>query len=88
MRVTVQLFARLRELAGRSDTTCEVAPGASVADVWQTLERAHPAIAPLRSAVSAAVNAEFAAMTTTVHEGDDIAFLPPVSGGAGVSRSS
>jgi molybdopterin converting factor subunit 1 len=88
MRVTVQLFARLRELAGRSETTCEVSSGASVADVWQALTTAHPAIAPLGSAVSAAVNAEFASMATTVHEGDDVAFLPPVSGGAGESGPS
>jgi molybdopterin converting factor subunit 1 len=87
MRVTVQLFARLRELAGVAETTCDVPPGASVSDVWQALERAHPAIAPLGSAVSAAVNAEFAPIATEVHEGDDVAFLPPVSGG-GVSRPS
>jgi molybdopterin converting factor subunit 1 len=88
MRVTVQLFARLRELAGRSEATLELASGASVADVWRALEVDHPAIAPLGSSVSAAVNAEFAPMTTAVHEGDDVAFLPPVSGGAGVSRLS
>jgi molybdopterin converting factor subunit 1 len=88
MRVTVQLFARLRELAGRSDAVCEVTPGASVADVWRALEATYPAIRPLAPAVSAAVNAEFAAMTTQVHEGDEVAFLPPVSGGAGVSRLS
>jgi molybdopterin converting factor subunit 1 len=88
MRVTVQLFARLREIAGRSEIVCDVDAGASVADVWRSLEAAHPGIAPLRSAVSAAVNAEFASMTTRVHEGDDVAFLPPVSGGAGVVRSS
>lgn len=88
MRVTVQLFARLRELAGRSEATLELPPGASVADVWRALEVDHPAMAPLGSSVSAAVNAEFAPMTTEVHEGDDVAFLPPVSGGAGVSRPS
>ena len=45
-----------------------------------------PAVSPLGSAVSAAVNAEFAPMATEIHDGDDVAFLPPVSGGAGVSR--
>ena len=83
MRVTVQFFARLRELAGRSEMTCDLAPGATVADVWRAVERAHPPMAPLASAVSAAVNADFAPMTTEVHEGDDVAFLPPVSGGNG-----
>jgi molybdopterin converting factor subunit 1 len=83
MRITVQLFARLRELAGRSELDLTVPDGASVADIWKTLASAHPALVPLGSAVSAAVNAEFASFATTVREGDDVAFLPPVSGGAG-----
>ena len=82
MRVTVQLFARLRELAGRSEWTCELPPDSSVNDVWRRLADEHPAVAPLGSAVSAAVNAEFARMTTPVADGDAVAFLPPVSGGA------
>lgn len=79
--MTVQLFARLRELAGRDAWTCEVPDGAAVGDVWQALARAHPAVEALGAAVSAAVNAEFAPMQTRVHEGDEVAFLPPVSGG-------
>ena len=88
MRVKVRVFARLRELAGRDAWECDVPAGASVADVWRVLEVDHPAIAPLGSSVSAAVNAEFAPMTTTVHDGDEVAFLPPVSGGTGVPRPS
>jgi molybdopterin converting factor subunit 1 len=86
MRVTVQLFARLRELAGRSEWTCEVAPGATVEDVWRALVGAHPDTAVLATAVSAAVNAEFASMATPVADGDEVAFLPPVSGGASTIR--
>ena len=82
MRVTVQLFARLRDLAGTGEWNGEVPPGATVADVWQALEAAHPPVAAIRAAVSCAVNAEFAKMTTAVRDGDEIAFLPPVSGGA------
>ena len=82
MRVTVQLFARLRELAGRQEWAYEVPAGATVADVWRTVAAAHPAIAEFAAAVSSAVNADFAPMTTEVHDGDDVAFLPPVSGGA------
>ena len=82
MRVKVQLFARLRDLAGLGDTECDVPSGATVGDVWHALARTHAAIAPLRPAVSCAVNAEFARMTTVVRDGDEVAFLPPVSGGA------
>jgi len=81
MRVKVRLFARLRELAGRGEYDCEVPAGASVEDVWQALTRAHGALREFGSAVSCAVNADFARRTATVHEGDEVAFLPPVSGG-------
>jgi molybdopterin converting factor subunit 1 len=84
MRVRVQLFARLRDLAGTGETDCEVAPGATVGDVWHALARRHSAIAPLRPSVSCAINAEFARMTSAVRDGDEVAFLPPVSGGARV----
>jgi molybdopterin converting factor subunit 1 len=82
MRVTVQLFARLRDLAGTAEWTSDVPPGATVADVWQALEAAHPPVAAIRAAVSCAVNAEFARMNAAVQDGDEVAFLPPVSGGA------
>ena len=81
MRVRVQLFARLRELAGRDEWACDVPEGASVADVWHALARAYPDVSAFATGVSAAVNADFASMRATVHEGDEVAFLPPVSGG-------
>ena len=82
MRVSVQLFARLRELAGRSDLECEVPAGATIRDVWQAVVAGHPALAPHGSSVSAARNEDFARLSAPVREGDAIAFLPPVSGGA------
>lgn len=82
MRVTVQLFARLRELAGRTEVPCDVPAGATIAQVWQRLAADHPDLAAYASSVSCARNEEFARMTTAVDDGDVIAFLPPVSGGA------
>ena len=82
MRVTVQLFARLREIAGRQTLEVDVADAATVADVWQAVAAETPALAPFASSVSCAVNAEFARPAARVRAGDDIAFLPPVSGGA------
>ena len=81
MRVTVRFFARLRDLAGQSEIACDVAPGATIADVWREMARRTPALAPFDRAVSAARNAEYARMTTPVEDGDEVAFLPPVSGG-------
>ena len=82
MRVTVRLFARLRDLAGASSLTCDVPPGSSVADVWRAVVARHTALGPFASSVSSAVNDDFARMTTAVGDGDEVAFLPPVSGGA------
>lgn len=81
MRVTVQLFARLRELAGESEIVCDVSAGATVDDVWHELVARHPDLAPFAGAVSSAVNEEFARRATPVSDGDTVAFLPPVSGG-------
>ena len=86
MRVTVHCFARLRELAGRAEWTLDVRDHATVADVWTALGSAAPDVLQLSGAVSAAVNAEFAPLSRPVHAGDEIAFLPPVSGGARVGE--
>ena len=86
MRVTVQFFARLRELAGCSSWTCEIADGATVADVWQAAEQQFPAIAAMAGRVSCAVNADFGRMNAVVHDGDEVAFLPPGSGGSATER--
>lgn len=82
MRVNVKLFARLRELVGAGELAVEVAgPPATVADVWAALVAAHPAAGDYARSMSSAVNLEYARMTTAVAEGDEVAFLPPVSGG-------
>jgi molybdopterin converting factor subunit 1 len=82
MRVKVLLFARLREIAGQSTLSCDVAVGATIADVWQAIALTHPELAPFGGAVSCARNEDFARMQTPVNDEDEIAFLPPVSGGA------
>jgi molybdopterin converting factor subunit 1 len=77
----VLLFARLRDLAGTEATTEEIREPATVRDVWCALERRYPALAPYGATVSAAVNAEYARPDAAVRAGDEVAFLPPVSGG-------
>jgi molybdopterin converting factor subunit 1 len=81
MRVTIRLFARLRELAGAGELIREVPPEATVAVVWEHLVRDHPEMAPYQPSISCAVNAEYARFKTAVSDGDEVAFLPPVSGG-------
>ena len=81
MRVTVKLFARLREIAGRDTLVREVANGSSVGDVWSSLAGEWPAMSAFQSTVSAAVNAEYTRMNRVLADEDEVAFLPPVSGG-------
>jgi molybdopterin converting factor subunit 1 len=81
MRVTVRLFARLRDLAGAGELVREVAPGSTARQVWDDLLLEWPALREYEKTMSVAVNAEYAKMTAAVSEGDEVAFLPPVSGG-------
>jgi molybdopterin converting factor subunit 1 len=83
MRVSVRLFARLREAAGLGETECRVGATATVDDVWRALTAQYPSLAPFSGAVSCAINADFAKFSAPVRDGDEIAFLPPVSGGSG-----
>lgn len=82
MRVTVLCFARLRDLAGVHEWSCDVTSPATVRDVWRALAQAHPGVEAMRDAMSCAINSDFATMDTPVSSGDEVAFLPPVSGGA------
>jgi molybdopterin converting factor subunit 1 len=81
MRVTIRLFARLRDVAGAGELTREVPPGADVRAVWCALVGEFPAMAPYEGSISSAVNADYARMDARVSDGDEVAFLPPVSGG-------
>ncbi|MEO6213093.1 MAG: MoaD/ThiS family protein [Vicinamibacterales bacterium] len=81
MFVTVKLFARLREIAGAGEMTLGLAEGAVVRDAWHALEGRHRGMAPFTSTISCAVNADYSRMTAPLKDGDEIAFLPPVSGG-------
>jgi molybdopterin converting factor subunit 1 len=83
MRVTIRLFARLRELIGSGEMIREAPSGATIRTVWNGLVAEYPSIAPYSESMSCAINAEYARMTTPVSDGDEVAFLPPVSGGAG-----
>ena len=81
MRVTVRLFARLRDIAGAAELMRDVAPDATIGTVWNDLIREFPELARYERSISTAVNADYARMDQTVRDGDEVAFLPPVSGG-------
>jgi molybdopterin converting factor subunit 1 len=81
MRVTIRLFARLRDLAGSGELVRDVSHPATVQTVWRELVSEMPALGDYERTMSVAVNADYARMSAAVNEGDEVAFLPPVSGG-------
>ena len=81
MRVTVRLFARLRDITGAAELARELAPGATIGDLWRQLAGEFPGLAAYERSISSAVNADYARMDRVVVDGDEVAFLPPVSGG-------
>jgi molybdopterin converting factor subunit 1 len=84
MRVKVKLFAAHRQLLGRREVELEVAPGATIGEVWKELQAQQPRLAHLSGTLLAALNHEYAPLDSRVAEGDEVAFIPPVSGGAHV----
>jgi molybdopterin synthase catalytic subunit len=81
VHVTIRLFARLREMAGAGELSREIAEGATASDAWSLLVREFPLMGDYSRNVACAVNEEYARMTSTLKDGDEVAFLPPVSGG-------
>jgi molybdopterin converting factor subunit 1 len=81
MRVTVKLFARLRDIAGTPELTRELAPGATIGTIWRSLAGEFPELAPYERSISTALNEDYARMDAVIRDGDEVAFLPPVSGG-------
>ena len=79
--VKVLFFGRLRELSGISEEPTSVPQGATLADLFAAYADRFPILGGFRSSLVASRNQEFAAWDTPIVAGDEIAFLPPVSGG-------
>lgn len=76
MTIEVKFFASLRERLGRSGAQLDTTEAATVAEVWQQCtEQAMP------TNVLMAVNLEYVQPEHPVHDGDEVAFFPPVTGG-------
>ena len=81
MRVRVRLFADLREAAGSAELHLELAERATPGDAWNALVARHPLLAPRRSSLATAVNRRYSDWDQPLAEGDELVFVPPVSGG-------
>jgi len=81
VRVKVRLFARLRDIAGRAELDREVAAGATIAALWRDMVAEFPDLGSYDRSISSALNLDYVRMDRVLSEGDEVAFLPPVSGG-------
>ena len=82
LRVHVRLFAMQRELAGTRSVELALPAGATIEDAWSALVDRFPVLAPGRPAVRFARNGAYSPAYTTLADGDEVAMIPPVSGGA------
>jgi len=82
VRVRVRLFAVQRELAGTREVTLELADGATIEAAWDALVARFPLLGPGRAAVRFARNGVYADAGEPLADGDELACIPPVSGGA------
>ncbi len=86
MNVKVLFFGQLRELVGASEESVELPPGACVADLLSHYQQRVPRWQEFRPSLAVAVNQEYADPTAALRPEDEVAFIPPVSGGAPADR--
>ncbi|MGH9712515.1 MAG: molybdenum cofactor biosynthesis protein [Candidatus Acidiferrales bacterium] len=81
MRIRVLFFGQLKEITGVSEEVAELSEGARVEDLFERYGRRFPKLAEFRPSIAASVNQEYAGWRAPLTSGDEVAFLPPVSGG-------
>lgn len=81
--IRIRLFAAIREALGREGLDLELPEGATPEDAWKELLRLDPRgeLAARRANLSAAVNRKYAKFDVPLQAGDELVFIPPVSGG-------
>jgi molybdopterin synthase catalytic subunit len=81
MRVRVLFFGQLKEIVGAAEDDADLSEGARVEDLFERYARRFPRLAEFRSSIAASVNQEYAEWRAPLVDGNEVAFLPPVSGG-------
>ena len=82
MQVTVRLFATYREIAGSKELRVRVAEGSTLRTLLDSIYASHPRLKGFEETMLLAVNHEFAEPTARLREGDEVALMPPISGGS------
>lgn len=86
VRIRVLFFGLLRDVVGLREDTLELPPGGRLATVFDHYAARAPRLREMSSSVVLALNQEFSAPSQLLAEGDEVAFLPPVSGGSGLHK--
>jgi molybdopterin converting factor subunit 1 len=79
--IKVLLFGAAADRAGTREVELPIDEGATLRELWPLLADRHPELLPMRDTLAFAVNGEYARMDAGVSSGDEVAVLPPVSGG-------
>lgn len=81
MQVRVLFFGQLKEIVGASEERAELSEGARVEDLFERYGRRFPKLAEFRGSIAPSLNHEYSDWRAPLSGGDEVAFLPPVSGG-------
>jgi molybdopterin converting factor subunit 1 len=81
VHVRVLFFGQLKEIVGAAEQEAELSEGARVEDLFERYGRRFPELVEFRHAIAPSVNQEYAEWRAQLRPGDEVAFLPPVSGG-------
>ena len=79
--IKVLFFGAAADRAGTRETELDVEAGTTIAEIWPPIVKRHPDLGPMRDTLAFAVNGEYARGEDAVAPGDEVAVLPPVSGG-------
>lgn len=81
IQIKVKLFAVYQEVFGTPELDLDLLPEATVGEVLESLIEQQPQIEQWRNITRFGVNLQFVEANTTLHDGDEVVFIPPVSGG-------
>jgi len=81
LKVNLRFFALYREVVGKEQMEMEVREGTTPSQVWEALCQDFPKLVDQSNAWKVAINGEYADPDGSLKEGDEVAFIPPLSGG-------
>lgn len=81
MKIRIRLFASLREAMGQGEMEIDLPGAATAEDAWQRLVLDAPSLRERRAGLLASINRRYAPFDSPLAEGDELVFIPPVSGG-------